>query len=194
MSDNKIQNEEELWSVLDGTAPAAPKTEAKPQKSEAKFAKPGAPKGKVDGFFLTCMAGVAAVSVAATLVISGMTGGERSAADPAATTAPAAGISASELMQENAELQRQVELQKQQIQDLRAQVLDLTDTVQSGETDASAEAYEIFRQIQAAYDDFDREALEELIPQMNERLDYLSDDALLEYYHIMEYVEQPSNG
>ena len=34
----------------------------------------------------------------------------------------------------------------------------------------------------------------ELIPQMDERLSYLSSDALNNYYKILEYVEQPSNG
>ena len=62
MSENKIQNEQELWDVLDGKAAPEVKPEPKPAKPEPKFAKPGAPKGKVDSFFLTCMAGVAAVS------------------------------------------------------------------------------------------------------------------------------------
>ena len=95
MSENKITNEEELWSVLDGNVPAAPKSEAKPQKSEGKFAKPGAPRTKVDGFFLTCMAGVAAVSVAATLLITSLTGGSSPApAAPGKTETVPAGAGA----------------------------------------------------------------------------------------------------
>ena len=211
MSDNKIPNEEELWSVLDGTAPAAPKTEAKPQKSEAKFAKPGAPKGKIDGFFLTCMAGVAAVSVAATLLISGLTGGGSSnpaspvQKDPVPAGTEAVVIEALEL--ENAELRAQLELQKKQIKDLQTDLINLMGSEQylatapstpedgGNETlDAQAEAFAIFTQIQEAYADFDRAKLEELIPEMDKRLTYLSNDALQNYYMILEYVEQPSNG
>ena len=58
MSENKIPNEQELWDVLDGKAAPEVKPEPKPIKTEPKFAKPDAPKGKIDSFFLTCMAGV----------------------------------------------------------------------------------------------------------------------------------------
>ena len=159
---------------------------------------------KIDGFFLGCMAGVAAVSVAATLVIGGMVGGEKAPADEKLYSGAIVPTGesmvtileqqAEELKLENSELQEQIELQRQQIQDLRAQLLDLTGETQPGQTDEQAEAYDIFRQIQAAYDDFDRETLEQLIPEMDKRLEYLSNDALYEYYQILEYVEQPSNG
>ena len=139
-------------------------------------------KRKLDGFFFTCMAGVAAVSVAATLVIGGMIG---------TTAAPSADASA--LAQENTELRQQLALQRQQIQDLRAELMDLTGSTE-GLPDDTAEAYDIFHQIQAAYEDFDRVKLEALIPEMDKRLEYLSSDALYEYYAILEYVEQPSNG
>ena len=227
MSDNKIQNEEELWSVLDGTAPATPaepKAEAKPAKTEGKFSKPGAPKGKVDSFFLTCMAGVAAVSVAVTLLVTSLVGGEPSKPVPSATD-PNPGISGevdpgvsgevdpviegdnelvSALEQENAELRAQVELQKDQIKKLQAELLDLSAGSEEMPTlpeDADSEmaseqlkAYEIFNQIKDAYADFDRAKLEELIPELDTRLTYLSTDALNEYYLILEYVEMPSNG
>lgn len=223
MSDNKIQNEEELWSVLDGTAPAAPaepKAESKPAKTEGKFSKPGAPKGKVDSFFLTCMAGVAAVSVAVTLLVTSLVGGEPSKPVPGATE-PNPGISGeidpgiepgiegdndvvSALELENAELRAQVELQKDQIKKLQAELLDLSAGSEEMPTlpeDADSEmaneqlkAYEIFNQIKDAYADFDRAKLEELVPEMDKRLSYLSSDALNEYYLILEYVEQPSNG
>ena len=92
----------------------------------------------------------------------------------------------------------QVQLQKQQIISLQGQILDLTDDTSqlpaSGEADPQVEAYDIFSQIRAAYADFDREKLEALIPEMDKRLTYLGSDALLEYYTILEYVEQPSNG
>ena len=65
MSDNKIPNEQELWNVLDDSA--KPVKEASPAPVKA--------GRKLDGFFFACMAGVAAVSVAATLVIGGMLGG-----------------------------------------------------------------------------------------------------------------------
>ena len=39
-----------------------------------------------------------------------------------------------------------------------------------------------------------RAKLEELIPQMDQRLTYLSSEDLNEYYLMLEYVEQPSNG
>ena len=227
MSDNKIQNEEELWNVLDGTAAAAPKaetkTEPKSAKAEGKFAKPGAPKGKVDGFFLTCMAGVAAVSVAVTLLVTSLVGGEPSKPGVSATE-PNPGISGevdpgvsgevnpgvagdnelvAALELENSDLRAQVEAQKDQIKRLQAELLDLSGEVPVLATDPEGgseldneqvEAYEIFKQIQAAYADFDRAKLEELVPEMDKRLSYLSDDALYEYYLIMEYVEQPSNG
>ena len=221
MSDNKIQNEEELWSVLDGTAPAAPsepKTEPKAPKTEGKFSKPGAPKGKVDGFFLTCMAGVAAVSVAVTLLATSLLGGEPSKPGVSATE-PNPGVSGevtpgiegdnevvSALELENAELRAQVELQKDQIKKLQAELLDLSagseemptlPTDPDGENELASEqleAYEIFKQIQAAYADFDRAKLEELVPEMDKRLSYLGKEALNEYYLILEYVEMPSNG
>lgn len=232
MSDNNITNEQDLWDVLNepvSTESKKTKSESKPAsrpKTGPKFAKPGpvqeptpAPAGsgrRFDGIFFACMAGVAAVSVAATLVIGGMLGGDKTPApvekNPPATTAPAvqtmpsapsapsvSSADVSALEQENAELRQQVELQKQQIQDLRAQLLDLGGTAGEGTADSSepdpqAEAYEIFRQIQQAYDEFDREALEKLIPEMDNRLSYLSAEALSEYYLILEYVEQPSNG
>ena len=196
MSENNVQNEQELWDVLSEPVTAEPKTEparkAAPKSKEGRFAKPGpmkevapAPKQegrKLDGFFFTCMAGVAAVSVVATLVIGGMTG---------TTDAPSADVSA--LTQENTELRQQLALQRQQIQDLRAELMDLTGSTE-GLPDDTAEAYDIFHQIQAAYEDFDRAKLESLIPEMDKRLEYLSSDALYEYYQILEYVEQPSNG
>ena len=218
MSENKIQNEEELWSVLDGTAAPEEKPEPKPAKTEPKFAKPGAPKGKVDSFFLTCMAGVAAVSVAATLLVTSLVGGEapKNNAVPPVTnpgisgeTTPAIDggdelLAALEL--ENSDLRAQVELQKDQIKKLQAELLDLQ--AASGETpvlptdpdadaelvNAQLEAYDIFNQIKEAYADFDREKLEQLTPEMDKRLTYLSSDALYEYYMILEYVEMPSNG
>ena len=218
MSDNKIQNEEELWDVLDGKAAPEVKPEPKPTKPEPKFAKPDAPKGKVDGFFMTCMAGVAAVSVAVTLLVSSLVGGEEPKKNPAPVetnpgisgeTIPAVEggnelLAALEL--ENAELRAQVELQKDQIKKLQAELLDLQ--AASGETpvlptdpdadaelvNAQVEAYDIFNQIKEAYADFDREKLEQLAPEMDKRLTYLSSDALYEYYMILEYVEMPSNG
>ena len=218
MSDNKIQNEEELWNVLDGTAAPEAKPEPKPAKTEAKFAKPDAPKGKVDSFFLACMIGVAAVSVAATLLISSLVGGEAPKTNPvpaetnpgiSGETLPAVEggndlVAALEL--ENAELRAQVELQRDQIKKLQAELLDLsgdTEELPPLATDpdadtelvnAQVEAYEIFNQIKDAYTEFDRATLEKLIPEMDKRLTYLSSDALNEYYTILEYVEMPSNG
>ena len=218
MSDNKIQNEEELWDVLDGKAAPEVKPEPKPAKTEPKFAKPDAPKGKVAGGFMTCMAGVAAVSVAAPLLVSSLVGGEPSKPGYSATE-PKPGISGetipavegdNELLAalelENAELRAQVELQKDQIKKLQAELLDLqaasgeapvlpTDPDADAElVNAQLEAYDIFNQIKEAYADFDREKLEQLTPEMDKRLTYLSSDALYEYYMILEYVEMPSNG
>ena len=226
MSENKIPNEEELWSVLDGTAAPEAKPEPKSAKAEAKFAKPDAPKGKVDSFFLTCMAGVAAVSVAVTLLVTSLVGDEPSKPGYSATE-PNPGISGevdpgvsgevgpviegdnellSALEQENTELRAQVEAQKDQIKKLQAELLDLSAGAEEMPTlpeDADSEmaneqvkAYELFNQIKEAYADFDRAKLEELIPQMDQYVgkDYLSNDALYEYYMILEYVEQPSNG
>ena len=218
MSENKIQNEEELWDVLDGKAAPEVKPEPKPTKTEPKFAKSDAPKGKVDGFFMTCMAGVAAVSVAVTLLVSSLVGGEEPKKNPAPVetnpgisgeTIPAVEgdnelLAALEL--ENAELRAQVELQKDQIKKLQAELLDLsgdtgelpplaTDPDADAEmVNAQVEAYEIFNQIKDAYVEFDRATLEELTPEMDKRLEYLSRDALTEYYTILEYMEQPSNG
>lgn len=233
MSDNQIQNEEDLWDVLNEPVAAAPnkktKPEAKPSprpKTGPKFAKPepviesvpaavSGPGRKIDGFFLACMAGVAAVSVAATLVISGMAGISKAPAPVGkgtiVSTAPGELLSkapeeASALELENAELRQQVELQKKQIKELQAELIELSGgsealpplSTDPGETNElrndQVEAYDIFHQIQEAYDDFDRETLEKLIPEMDKRLSYLSSDALNEYYLILEYVEQPSNG
>ena len=233
MSENHIPNEQDLWDVLNEPVTAEskktkPEAKASPRpRTGPKFARPEPPMApapapvregrKPDGFFFACMAGVAAVSVAATLVLGGMLGGEKSPAPaqqnpvPVASTAPSEqpgtpSVDVSALQQENDELRRQLELQKEQIKDLRAQLMDLTGTsgeVSTGTTepgqtdpqqDAQAEAYDLFHRIQEAYDDFDRETLEELIPQMDRQLSYLSSDALNEYYLILEYVEMPSNG
>ena len=218
MSENKIPNEQELWDVLDGKAAPEVKPEPKPTKTEPKFAKPDAPKGKIDSFFLTCMAGVAAVAVAATLLVTSLVGGEPAKPGVSATE-PKPGVSGentpaaegdnallSALELENADLRAQVELQKDQIKKLQAELLYLQ--AASGETpvlptdpdadaelvNAQLEAYDIFNQIKEAYADFDREKLEQLTPEMDKRLTYLSSDALYEYYMILEYVEMPSNG
>ena len=237
--ENRLQTEEDLWDVLsepvttESKSKPAPKPKAKPvPKGEGRFARPepaGAPKDapvmtapakegrKFDGFFFACMAGVAAVSVAATLVIGSLTGPDPSAG-PAGTNPPAAipgetiltsqedQTHITQLELENAELLAKVELQKQQIKDLQAKLIDLTGseellatapTGSGGDTtvlDEQVEAYDIFNQIREAYADFDRARLEELIPEMDKRLSQLSSEALNEYYLILEYVEQPSNG
>ena len=198
MSEKNVPNEQELWNVLDDSA--EPVKEAAPVKAGR----------ELDGFFFACMAGVAAVSVAATLVIGGMLGGEK--VYGGANVPDGDGINAvleqqaEELKLENAELRAQLELQKEQIKTLQAELLDLsggdaelpTMSTDPGEQDElmdqQLEAYDIFNQIKAAYTDFDREKLEELIPEMDKRIAYLSSDAMNEYYLILEYVEMPSNG
>ena len=198
MSEKNVQSEQELWNVLDDSA--------EPVK-EAAAVKAGR---KLDGFFFACMAGVAAVSVAATLVIGGMLGGEK--VYGGANVPDGDGINAvleqqaEELKLENAELRAQLELQKEQIKTLQAELLDLsggdaelptmsTDPNEQDELMAQQlEAYDIFHQIKAAYADFDREKLEELIPEMDKRISFLGTDAMNEYYLILEYVEMPSNG
>ena len=223
MSENKVQNEQELWDVLSSPVSAESKAEAapkaQPKNKEGRFAKPGPVKEvpkegrKLDGFFYACMAGVAAVSVAATLVLGGMLGNKAPAGEqvpgPVETNPPiveTADGRIAELELENAELRAQLELQKDQIKKLQAELLDLTNgtaelptvSTEPGAQDdlvsAQLEAYEIFNQIKDAYTEFDRAKLEELIPQMDKRLTYLSNDALNEYYLILEYVEMPSNG
>lgn len=214
MSENKnIPNEQELWDLLSEPA-AEPKAEPKqPRFLKTEPAAPEAPKPepsksprKIDGFFLACMAGVAAVSVAATLLVSSMIGGAAPAADP---TAPGTGetvSAAADLERENAELRAQLEQQKEQIKNLQNDLMTLmgseeylstvsTDPNESNEVlDAQVKAMETLAQIQEAYADFDRERLEELIPEMDAQLGYLSPEALNNYYLILEYVEQPSNG
>ena len=224
MSENKPQSEQELWDVL--SEPVTTETKAEPVKKpapknkEGRFAKPGSMKEvepvkegrKLDGFFFACMAGVAAVSVAATLVLGGMLGDKSPAGekDPIQTNPPAIaetnGDRVSELELENAELRAQVELQKEQIKKLQADLLDLTSGFENMPTistepgadneliSAQLEAYDIFNRIKEAYADFDRETLEELIPEMDKRISYLSSEAMSEYYLILEYVEMPSNG
>ena len=207
MSENNVQNEQELWDLLSEPIAAEPKAEpakkAAPKSNEGRFAKPGPMKEpakagrKPDGFFFACMAGVAAVSVAATLVIGGMLGGDKTpGGEPIYSGAE---VPTDSVVQE-------MELQKQQILSLQAQVLDLsggeaelpTMSTDPGEQDEQMEqqleAYDIFNQIKAAYTDFDREKLEQLIPEMDKRIAYLSSDAMNEYYLILEYVEMPSNG
>ena len=198
MSEKNVPNEQELWNVLDDSA--EPVKEAAPVKAGR----------KLDGFFFACMAGVAAVSVAATLVIGGLLGGEK--VYGGANVPDGEGINAvleqqaEELKLENAELRAQLELQKEQIKTLQAELLDLsggdaelptmsTDPNEQDELMAQQlEAYDIFHQIKAAYADFDREKLEELIPEMDKRISFLGTDAMNEYYLILEYVEMPSNG
>ena len=250
MSDeNRLQTEEELWDVLsepveaEGKAKPAPKAKAAPKpKTEGRFARSGAaefkaeptaapaPKKegrKLDGFFFACMAGVATVSVAATLILGGMLGGEKPAApietNPGITDEfiapevegpvvevpgdadPSAQLleELAQLRLENTELQAQLDQQKQQVANLQADLMalkggDTSISAPSGgdgeQVDVQAEAYNIFNQIKKAYEDFDRAKLEELIPQMDQRLSYLSSDDLNEYYLMLEYVEQPSNG
>ena len=221
MSENNVQNEQELWDVLSENVSEEAKPAAPKSNKEGRFAKPGPMKEpakagrKLDGFFFACMAGVAAVSVAATLVIGGMLGGDKTpggepiysgAEVPTDSVVQEMELQMEGLKLENAELRAQLELQKQQILSLQAQVLDLsggeaelptlsTDPSEQDEQMAQQlEAYDIFNQIKAAYTDFDREKLEELIPEMDKRIVYLSSDAMNEYYLILEYVEMPSNG
>ncbi len=211
-NETKIPNEDELWDVLNNPTEtpdkkAAPKAAAPAEKPAEPEKKAAAPKEnatksgrKIDGFFIGCMAGVAAVSVAATLLISSMGGG---------SSVPGSAGGSGELdalRKENAELKAQVELQQSTILDLQNNLMDFMGTEQflenaatapSGENeilDKQTEAYEILTQVQNAYANFDREKLEELIPQMDERLQYLNEDALNSYYMILEYMEQPSNG
>ncbi len=230
MSENNVQNEQELWDLLSEPVTGEPKAEpAKkpaPKAKEGRFAKPGPMKEvspapvkegrKLDGFFFACMAGVAAVSVAATLVLGGMLGGDKAptGGEPIYGGAEVSGDSLTaelelqleELKLENAELRGHVELQKEQIRKLQADLLDLsggdaempTISTEPGAdnelANAQIEAYDIFNRIKEAYADFDRATLEELIPEMDKRLTYLSSDAMNEYYLILEYVEMPSNG
>jgi predicted lipid-binding transport protein (Tim44 family) len=219
MSDvNNNRNEDELWDVISNPtdAPSSDKTAKAPRqpKTEPRFAKKDAAAApssrRIDGFFLACMAGVAAVSVAATLALGGMLGGGEPTPGAPVTQNPSAGETvsqaATDLERENALLRAQLEQQKEQIKDLQSDLMRLmgseeylatapSDPEQSNEVlDAQVEAYEIFAQIQEAYADFDREKLEELIPEMDARLAYLNSDALNVYYKILEYVEQPSNG
>ena len=218
MSDNNIQNEQDLWDVLSEPVTVeskAPKAAPKPKPNpEGRFAKPGPmadpkpepQKRKIDGFFLASMAGVAAVAVAATLLVSSMLGGNA----PAVSGGAAAGGDTSaarieELELENAELRAKLEQQKELVKDLQSDMIDLmgaeeylatasTDPDQSNEVlDAQIKALDTLAQIQEAYADFDREKLEELIPQMDEQLQYLTPEALNNYYLILEFVEQPSN-
>ena len=248
MSDeNRLQTEEELWDVLSepvvAEAKAKPAPKARP-KAEGRFARSGTAEfkaepaaapvpqkegRKLDGFFFACMAGVATVSVAATLILGGMLGGEKPAApietNPGITDefiapefeddAPIVEVPGdadpnaqlleelAQLRLENTELQAQLDQQKQQVANLQADLMalkggDSSISAPSGmdgeQADAFAEAYNIFNQIKKAYADFDRAKLEELIPQMDQRLSYLSSDDLNEYYLMLEYVEQPSNG
>lgn len=216
MSDKNIQNEDALWDLL-STEPGAEAKAARPESKAPKFAAPEPeikattekPARKIDGFFVACMAGVAAVSVAATLLVSSMFGGNAATPPPKNPVIPVethSSPASADLEQENAELRAQLEQQKKQIKDLQADLIELMGseeflaTVPSnpGEsdevTDARVKAYELFAEIQEAYADFDRDRLDELIPQMDEMITYLSPEALNNYYLILEYVEQPSNG
>lgn len=216
---NMIPNEDELWDVLSGgsktqpaaeavaepeAAPVAEAPEAEAPVAEApvvKEQKPAKSGKRIDGFFIGCMAGVAAVSVAATLLVGGMLGGNSSSG-----TSGTVNHDVAALEQENATLKAQLELQRQQILDLQTTLMDQmgaeeflasasTDPSGSNEVlDAQVEAYQILAEIQTAYANFDREKLEELIPEMDARLQYLNSDSLNTYYLILEYVEQPSNG
>jgi hypothetical protein len=168
-------------------------------------------------------------SVAATLILGGMLGGEKPASpietnpgitdefiapefedDAPIVEVPGDADPSAQLLEElaqlrleNTELQAQLDQQKQQVANLQADLMalkggDTSISAPSGgdaeQGDTYAEAYNIFNQIKKAYADFDRAKLEELIPQMDQRVNYLSGEDLNEYYLILEYVEQPSNG
>ena len=154
---NDFQSEQELWDVLMEPLNIDAKPERRKTtrpKTGPKFASkapvrdvPAAPvPRKTDSFFFACMAGVAAVSVAATLFISGMLNGAPSKeADPgsmetnppAASTAPVieenfpdSGETPSsdatlELEQENSLLREEVQMQKNQILNLESQIMEL---------------------------------------------------------------------
>ena len=205
---------EELWDVL--SEPVTTETKVEPVKKpaprnkEGRFAKPGPMKEvepvkegrKLDGFFFACLAGVAAVSVAATLVLGGMLGDK----SPAGEKVPGPQETNPPIVETAGDRIAQVELQKEQIKKLQADLLDLTSGFENMPTistepgadnelvNAQLEAYDIFNRIKEAYADFDRATLEELIPEMDKRLSYLSSEAMNEYYLILEYVEMPSNG
>lgn len=241
---NNIQNEEELWDLLSEPVTTEPKADkpklfrSEPKEAPAPKAEPvvetapvaaaepavkaeptpaaEAPKPakKQGGLFVACMAGVAAVSVAATLIVTSMFGGGNSTPgasvqDPAKGDSSITGTDSTyiaDLERENAELRAQLEQQKEQIKDLQSDLITLmgseeffatasTDPSENNEVlTAQMQALDTFTQIQEAYADFDREKLEELIPQMDEQLEYLTPDMLNNYYLILEYVEQPSNG
>ena len=147
------------------------------------------------------MTRIAALSAAA-MLLAGCT--SSSTVSPSAETlsdsAYAAELEA--LKKENAELQARLEQQKLQIKELQDDLLALMGSEEymaaadpSGEdTDARIQALDTFAAISEAYADFDREKLEELIPKMDEQLAYLTPEMLNNYYMILEYVEQPSNG
>lgn len=219
-NENKIPNEDELWNMLSEpvtteSAPKSVKPEPQPVQPEPREEPeipsrptPEAPKSqrKIDKFFITCMASVAAVSVALTLVVSSFFGGNTAApSGSASSSGEGSSVSASELERENAELKAQLELQKEQVKKLQSDLMTLmgseeylatasTNPEENNEAlQSQLNALDTLAQIQDAYAEFDREKLEELIPQMDAQLEYLSPEALNEYYLILEYVEQPSN-
>lgn len=195
---------------------AKPEPTPVPEPAAEPAVKAAAPKTerKIDKFFLTCMVCVAVVTMALTLMVTSLLGGGTAAPSGTPVKGPADGdvaisetapAGATDLEKENAELRAQLELQKEQIKDLQNDLMTLmgseeylstasTDPTGSNEVlDAQVAAMETLAQIQEAYADFDRERLEELIPQMDTQLSYLTPEALNNYYLILEYVEQPSN-
>lgn len=232
---NEDMNEDDLWSLLSDVPAEEPKSAPKSAPKQTKSAAPAAPRfepktqtapeRRIDGFFLACMTGVAAVSIVATLAISSAFGGGKAATppvtDPAASSTPVietVDVSAKQieaLQQEVSDLEYEVESLKAQLKQREADVKRLYSeysallestggeqtgtipTVSEGDEDIIAEqsqAVTLFQQVQDAYYQFDREALETLIPQMDQLLEYLNQEQLLEYYLILEYAEQPSNG
>lgn len=155
---NMPQNDQDLWSLLNTEPMDGPGVEtsepvsqpvytaAPPQFAESQ------PKGRVDGLFLACMAGVAVVSVAATLLISGLFGGKEPSptqTQPVESTTPAIVLELESknaaltnenaaLELENAELLKQVEEQRKQIEALEEDLKELTDSTESQPTDPSA--------------------------------------------------------
>ncbi len=200
---------------ISGTKAATAPKNPKPVKAEK-------PKGRFDGFFFGCMVGVAAVSVAATLAFTGFFGGQQSS-NPGASNVPnnpgspvetGGYVSGDTVLQEdydalareNEALQQQLEIQREQIKNLQNDLMEImgsdeylsqmaTDPNAGNEVlDNQKQALSLLTQIQEAYAEFDRAKLEELIPQMDALLAYLPSEALNDYYLILEYVEQPSNG
>ena len=108
-----------------------------------------------------------------------------------------------ELQVQNEELQRQIMEQQEMLHALNVMLDNMSVSMEYVEGSQNADAqlnirklnvYETLVKAQAAFIDYDEEALEAAVAELAENLDLLSEDAINAYYMVIEHMEQPYLG